>query len=284
MGESEQRVERPGPRRILVVGDTHGHAQFVKAAIDHAIRHECDAILQLGDFGFWPGGSGIAFLSEIGKHLRKNPIPFYVIHGNHDAPPIYNLFGIADDGFAPMTLKGNAIPNMFYIPQSSVWEWSGVRFGNLSGAVSVDRTLRKPGISWWAGERPTVEEAERLMAKGKLDVLVMHDAPFSARLELLHGKGGWPVECLADSREVSMLLDEVTRETNPKLILHGHWHLRQSIWAPLDDAIYRVEGFADNTTWQRETDLALSCGVLTLPDLLIDGVANPNRILLDMFA
>ncbi len=44
----------PVPRRVLVAGDIHGNVSWIRRLCDLAQQHDCDAILQLGDFGFWP--------------------------------------------------------------------------------------------------------------------------------------------------------------------------------------------------------------------------------------
>ncbi|MEQ8718085.1 MAG: hypothetical protein RIE08_10810 [Acidimicrobiales bacterium] len=79
------------------------------------------------------------------------------------------------------------------------------------------------GESWWKGECPTRAGLERLGAD-RLDVLVAHDAPAGVPLLGLR----LPAADEIRANEVREFVAEAVRATEPKLVLHGHWHMRSS--------------------------------------------------------
>ena len=68
--------------RVLLVGDTHANTAWLTGAVIPAAQREnADFILQLGDFGWWPGGpAGDAFIET----ARRSPVPLWWIDGNHE--------------------------------------------------------------------------------------------------------------------------------------------------------------------------------------------------------
>ena len=78
--------------KILLVGDTHGDAMHWDWLIEeYATEYAPDAIVQLGDFGFWPHQyGGPEFLDVVngavgalGKYTNKD-VRLYWIDGNHE--------------------------------------------------------------------------------------------------------------------------------------------------------------------------------------------------------
>lgn len=95
----------------------------------------------------------------------------YAIGGNHENADEVQLFEANPDEDGFVTLR----PHVRWVPRGQRWTWTGVRFGALGGAFSLDWRTRTIGTTWW----PTREElgdtdVERL-GDAPLDVLLTHD-------------------------------------------------------------------------------------------------------------
>lgn len=207
------------PRRVLLAGDVHGNSRWVGTLCKLARIHGCDAILQLGDFGYWPHtADGRQFLEHVDWHAERNDIEcIYWIDGNHENHDALRLLDPIADGTVPVGERCR------YLPRGLRWVWSGVRFGALGGAFSVDRRDRVEGVSWWRGEMLTDGDVARL-GEEPLDVLVSHDAPEGVPLR---GMALPPVDEVLAGEVRSRILGAV-EATAPKLVVHGHWHHRYS--------------------------------------------------------
>ena len=62
--------------RVLLTGDVHGNTMWVTGhVLRQAKRHGCQLVLQLGDFGIWPGPGGKRFLDVVDREAAKHGIP-----------------------------------------------------------------------------------------------------------------------------------------------------------------------------------------------------------------
>jgi hypothetical protein len=107
-----------------------------------------------------------------------------------------------------------------------------VSFGALGGAFSIDHYARTNGLDWWAGLEETQQDDLDLLGDAPLDVLVTHDAPFGA--EPAHGSEIGSIDEMRASRTRRLLADAVAA-TQPRLVLHGHWHLRNKVNLMFDE-------------------------------------------------
>jgi hypothetical protein len=169
----------------MVVGDLHGQVGQMDAIGREAARHQIDTIVQVGDFGLWPGKE-VSWFNHVEAAMSANGVNLLIwIDGNHENHS--QLKWLAErqrdaDGLVTMRGQDGDGPLVCYAPRGSRWVWSGVRFGTLGGAFSVDHSMRQAGQTWWpgagpGGEEPSQEEADRLITGGPLDVLFSHDAP-----------------------------------------------------------------------------------------------------------
>ena len=232
------------PKRLLVAGDVHGDAAWFDALCGRAAEHGCEAVLQLGDFGFWPHHpGGRKFPRRVSTYAARRDLDVFWIDGNHENHAALRSLRPGEDGFVEIEERCS------YIPRGHRWNWSGVRFGGLGGAFSIDWRTRRPGKSWWPQEVTTADDLATLGSE-PLDVLVAHDAPSGVPLSGF----SLPVEDQVRADEVRDLVAAAVKATRPELVLHGHWHLRHSFelaWpvgagAELEWASARVEGLASN--------------------------------------
>lgn len=231
--------------KVLAVGDVHGDEKFFQRVCRVAAREGCEAILQLGDFGYWEHTSfGRRFLAVAEYELKDKGLNCYFICGNHENHPmLWEKYGIGymDDNsgigheFVPVR------ENLFYVPRGMAWEWEGTKFLACGGAYSVDKDHRLPGESWWATETITDEQVEAC-ERSEAHVVVSHDVPWGFELPAMAFKNIFPESAL-NRKQLGRIVDSV----QPNLLLHGHYHHRFGNWHKLHSGkTMRIEGLGAN--------------------------------------
>ncbi|MBS1507021.1 MAG: metallophosphoesterase [Bacteroidetes bacterium] len=208
---------------LYFIGDVHGELEHLADKL--AFKNIRDSqLVQVGDFGFGFFGSKERedqSIKTLNKTLTASNNLLYVIRGNHDDPSYFE--------------KWQKIGNIRIVPDYSVLELNGYSVLLIGGAISIDRTSRVLGKSYWK-EEEFVFDQDRLESVmkdlKKLDIVVTHNAP----LEF------WPFEFnnlvrayarrdenlltdLNDEREKhSKLLKRVTSRLTPTHWYYGHFH------------------------------------------------------------
>jgi hypothetical protein len=265
-----QQVPGPsaGSARLLVAGDTHGNLDWIGTLSKLAKRHECCGVVQLGDFGLWPdqqmarsrGDFTVLddrWLDAVAQVADFHRVWWRVLDGNHDAHPLARAAYAADtNGVRP--IRDGVLD---WADRGAAWQWGGVRFAALGGAVSIDKQFRVEGRDWWPTEEITDDDLDSLTARvgDGVDVLLTHDSPeLPATIRPLAD----PV--LNDRCRRSV--DQVNRAVDiarPSLVLHGHYHCRNVAMLERPWGKVRVEGLAsDGEAWA-----GLSAVILELPSL-----------------
>jgi predicted phosphodiesterase len=211
----------PEPRRVLVVGDLHGNTIQAEQCCDYAQRKGCDAVLQVGDFGFWtPGVDNLKYLKRVEKAAEKFDLIFYWLDGNHEDHSRRHEF---DSELRPRTR---------YLPRGHRWTWWGKRFMAVGGAVSVDKHERVENRSWWRKEILTDEEIDYAIRDDGIpvDVVFSHDCPSGVNIPGIgpDSKGtdaGWPADVIYEASIHRNKMRTVFRSVHPKLWIHGHYHI-----------------------------------------------------------
>ena len=172
------------------IGDIHGKYKRYTAIVK-----ECDASIQVGDFGmgFSP------------KHPwdYKTDKSFYSNHrfirGNHDSP-------------------SHCARTPWWIPDGTVED--SMMF--IGGALSIDAASRQEGVSWWRDEELSIEAFNRLIDKYeqiKPDIMVSHEAPEYIIKDTMSWYG--KMELPSRTRQALQTMWEIH---SPKLWVFGHWH------------------------------------------------------------
>jgi hypothetical protein len=218
----------PAVRRVLLTGDVHGNTSWVTGhVLSQAKKHRCDLILQLGDFGIWPGNGGRRYLDVVDRAAARARIPIWFIDGNHE--DFEQLSKLPLDGAGRRPVRDN----ITHLPRGYRWEWAGRIMLACGGASSVDVMSRLPGVSWWPQEAITREEVDRCVAGGRADVLFSHDICLDVDLVSRHDGLELPaiVQDLVYANRLALqtIVDGVT----PRLQVHGHWHI------PRDQFVHR---------------------------------------------
>lgn len=247
--------------RILAIGDTHMNTSAIcNVAIPQAVKHGCDTIMQLGDFGMWEHErEGERFLHKVSTHLVKNDLELFWIDGNHDNHPLlWEKYPPVEDefGFCPIR------PNLWYVPRGTVWEWGEVRCLGLGGAWSIDSQWRlqaeksrnAPGTLWWPTEmirEQDVADAIRNLDGLTVDIMFTHDCPSGPDIPGIHAEDKWRWPQTWTNRDS---LRRVYDAAAPQLLVHGHYHTRYTyMWTlpyeydgELKWRTCRVEGLAND--------------------------------------
>lgn len=121
------------PDRVLIAGDWHGNTRAAQVALETAATLRAPLVLQLGDFGLWPGHEGEHYLTELEAHAENLNILIAWVDGNHEDFTQLNATPISDDGLQWQR------PHIAHLPRGSRWTWHGIRFAALGGATSLDR-------------------------------------------------------------------------------------------------------------------------------------------------
>ncbi len=145
---------------VLLIGDIHGEFSALKDQIWRKQIDNC-CLICVGDFGvgFATPNKQLKDLENLNAFFQKRNILFLSIAGNHDDPSYFN--GSID------------LSNLKLLPDYTMISINDERFLFVGGAVSIDRRLRVPNMTWWEGEefrliRPAVK---------KCDILITHSPP-----------------------------------------------------------------------------------------------------------
>lgn len=215
------------PGVVCFAGDFHGNTRWAVHVLAEAKRAGARAVLQLGDFGLWPGSAGMRFLHDISAAAAEHELPVLWVDGNHEDFDQLEDYPIGPDGLRRIR------PWIWHLPRGFRWTWSGLRFAALGGATSLDRPARTPHVSWWPGEEITWADAQRAVEGGETDVLLTHDCPAGVDIPGLPPASVWPPEELRRANAHRALLRTVVDELRPTHLFHGHFHSRYDAELPL---------------------------------------------------
>ena len=149
-------------KQTLVVGDIHGEWDALFRKIDHLGLRDATLIC-VGDLG-------VGFKDSHAKEIRAlqfanaffaaRDIEFLSIRGNHDNPAFFNG-------------EIQTFSNLRLVPDYHVETFNDKQFLFVGGAISIDRTLRKQGVSYWKDEGFKLDQSKLQ----RCDVLITHSAP-----------------------------------------------------------------------------------------------------------
>lgn len=217
----------PEPTRLMIAGDWHGSRTWARQMISWAENAKVDAILQLGDFGYWPRWSehtqtqtGVCtFTSDVHDMAEKAMIPIYWVDGNHEN----------HDALEP----GQGDYWLRHLPRGHRWQWWGKTWMAVGGGVSVDKKVRTAGWDWFPGEVLSPQQYEHVMREGGVDIVVAHDTVAEIEIPGVHGQdktknadGFFPPEAIEESEANRALMSTIAEEKLPSYWFHGHYHSR----------------------------------------------------------
>lgn len=141
--------------KIWLAGDTHGEIDRKKIEkFAHKHTDEKDFLIILGDFGgIWYNDERDQTNLTFYKENVKPTVLF--LDGNHENHKAISRY--------PITRKfgGNVQKiqdNLYHLMRGEIYEIAGKKLFVMGGADSIDKYMRKPGVSWWPEEMPSETE------------------------------------------------------------------------------------------------------------------------------
>lgn len=206
--------------KIAFAGDWHDNFKYMWNACYWAHQKGVQAIVHVGDFGFWKNG---IYYDDLNAQLIKWNLTLLFIDGNHENFPLLYSIPEHEEGYREIR------SNIIHLPRGFRWEWSDQIFTALGGAHSIDKGFRDDGVDWFKEEDITVDDMKKVIDGGYTDFLITHDAPKFARVPLNPEFAQMFSYIDVFESEVSrFMIEKVCREIAPRFVFHGHYHVRYS--------------------------------------------------------
>lgn len=207
---------------IFVTGDTHGSIDIHKLNrknFDYEGMTRDDYIIITGDFGFvWYGKKDEWWL----KWLSELPCTILFCDGNHENFDLINSYPVEEwHGGKVHFIRENVI----HLMRGEIYDIDGEKFFVFGGATSIDRYLRKEGVSWWPQELPTWDECEYALDNlkkhdWKVDYVITHCAPDNIQ---------YRINPMFQHDIATNLLFTVDKELDFKHWYFGHYHIDKAV-------------------------------------------------------
>lgn len=205
---------------VYILGDLHGYFGTLLHIIDEKGIENCHLIC-VGDLGIgfkYNSDGELSGMIQLDKAFKDKNIEFMSIRGNHDDPWYW---GIGKNGHKV------DYPNFKLLHDYTKMDINGEKFLFVGGGISIDRSVRRPGYSYWDNETFILDESK----VSECDVLITHSGPNWIGPHDKTGIEGW---CKRDEK----LWDECTKErldhnrlyelAKPKKAYLGHFHRYQT--------------------------------------------------------
>lgn len=204
--------------KVAFAGDWHDNWKYMLNACYWAHQKGAQAIVHVGDFGFWSNG---AKYDELNSRLEKWDMYLLFIDGNHENFPLLNSILVNDEGYREIRSR------IIHLPRGFRWEWYGKIFTALGGARSIDKGWREEGVDWFSEEDITVDDMKKVIDGGYTDFLITHDAPQSAKVPLdPEFARSFAYKDVFSCELSRYMLEKVCTEIAPMYVIHGHYHVR----------------------------------------------------------
>lgn len=220
-------------KAVVISGDIHGEfTELVHRLCDRF--HMTDTLLIVaGDCGVGfekPGYYEHVYRRVHNKLMRSNNW-VVMVRGNHDDPSYFNEEKICFDRF-------------LCVPDYSVLKACKHQILCVGGAVSIDRSCRRVGISYWENEQPLfdIEKLLELSLNYHIDTVVTHTSPSFCEFTTKSGLNYWlekdpalSADCQHERFEIDKVLNYLKLNNHPlSHWFYGHFH---HSWASSIDGI-----------------------------------------------
>jgi len=221
---------------IIFLGDHHGNWNELFYIIDKN-KIENSNIISVGDLGIGFKSKKeyeYALSEKLSNEFKEKNINFYGIRGNHDNP----LFFEGENRIC--------FENFELIEDYTTTVYNDKTIQFIGGAVSIDRTGRKEGVSYWEKEGVNFNKE----ACQKVDILITHTAPswcFPQQFnEMVYGWAREDAYLLEDLTDERAVMDEIFKICKPTLHLYGHFH--SSCTERINECVHKLLGI--NEPWE----------------------------------
>jgi hypothetical protein len=221
---------------IYVTGDLHGEIDLPKLDtfynMDGAKLTRDDYMIILGDFGMI--FSADEQYGYIGEKMRlyeyfevKYPWTTLFIDGNHENFVHLKMFPKQKWNGGEISILTD---HCFWLRRGNIYTIDGNTFLTIGGAYSIDKSWRRPLISWWPDEditRRDINRAKRNLAmhNNRVDYVLTHCAPYPIYYQIALQE-----KFIMDNKPASKN-EYMLQEINEYIEFHhwffGHYHINQ---------------------------------------------------------
>lgn len=222
------RVSSTASVLLCAGGDIHGALDRFYAdvlAFELTLGSTFDHVLHVGDFGIWPdpdridratrSHDGAGDFADWRAAARAVPRATTFIAGNHE-----------DFDFLAKHEYRDVLPGLQFLPSGGSREIIGglrvVGIGGCYGPTDYEVPTRK--LQGGARRHYTREQAEQAGRDGRVDILLLHDAPAGTKL----GKR-FPSGDVQPYVSEAAGLGEAVARTKPAICFFGHHHQRVDV-------------------------------------------------------
>ncbi|MBW1806612.1 MAG: metallophosphoesterase family protein [Deltaproteobacteria bacterium] len=213
---------------ICAAGDNHGAIDQLYSdviAFEESLGVRFDYVIHVGDFGIWPDPDRIDKATR--KHEGAGDFPaWYTERQPVPRPTVFIKGNHEDFVWLDAHPTGEILDGLRYLKNGYttelVMDEGAIVVGGIGGCFGTsDYERSSRNLQGYARRHYTCDEIERLCKYGRLDILLLHDAPagveFTRRLR--DGR---------ESRYVSEVpgLVEALECTRPRVCFFGHHHRR----------------------------------------------------------
>lgn len=213
---------------IYVTGDTHNTVDCEKIFQFAPSLAISDYIIIAGDFGgcwYNHGSDKYKNDQELLDRYSNLDCTILFVDGNHENfPEIYSYPTIEKFGGT----VGQIREKVFHLRRGEIYNIQNKKIFTFGGALSVDKHMRMPYVSWWEEEIPTIEEMNYGIDNlekhnNKVDYIITHTAPKEI-VQALVAKNKWNMWGNKANDPTTDYLQRVMQITEFKHWYFGHFH------------------------------------------------------------
>lgn len=215
---------------IIVSGDIHGDIMPLAFKVNETLKLQNSLIIVAGDvgIGFFKDEYYLNLISRASARLKKRNNMFLFVRGNHDDPSKWNDY----KPFKAYWQDGDE--NIRFVKDYTVVSASNL-YGErnilcVGGAISIDRTDRILGKTYWPDEIFVYDESKIENLEGITDVIT-HSAPDFCEPILKTGIESWmendatlEADCNKERTDHTVLYNKLKEKNQIKKWCYGHFH------------------------------------------------------------
>lgn len=213
--------------RIFITGDTHGDYEISKLGMKNfslgATLTQNDYVIICGDFGcIWSGERKDSYWLD---WLASKSFTTLFVDGNHENFDLLDTYLIDEwNGGKTHLIR----PNIRHLMRGQIFTFNDKTFFTMGGATSLDKNRRKPKVSWWPQEIPSILELEEgiqnLERHGQeVDYVITHCLPDTVCNFINH-------DHKTHDLLTNYLEHMVAQEVKFKKWFCGHYHMDEQLY------------------------------------------------------
>jgi predicted phosphodiesterase len=216
---------------VTATGDCHGNFRALvnSVCVQHKLRDTL--VIVCGDIGmgFYKRGYYTDEFKWMQKRLEEYGNCLAMFRGNHDNPVYFNSEEYSE---FQEPGRGGKYKNVFLIEDYTVLQTIKGNILCIGGAVSIDRSARTAGISWWEDEKFCMPDELDYMEIGKSNVTIVatHTCPsccgpmFSDAMGYEKFDRFLMSELQNERLDLLEVYENIKQSSDIKLWLYGHFH------------------------------------------------------------